>query len=233
MIQRNLLKAKTFINKSVAKVRDVNLSRKFIDSIREIPQRGKKISQSQPPPWILFTREILRAPRTMGTGCPSSRRLAKTMASFVPLTKSKLVVELGSGTGVVTKALLQHGIAPERLVSIEQSANLADYLHKQYPQVRIIEGDAMQLCHFLGDDYQQVSAVVSGLPLLSLPQPVRQGIIKQIEKVLLPKNGLLIQFTYDISGKSKPLPSQFKHISHKTVWSNLPPARVDVYRLER
>jgi phospholipid N-methyltransferase len=168
----------------------------------------------------------------MGTGCPSSRRLAKTMASFVPLTKSKLVIELGSGTGVVTKALLQHGVAPERLVSIEQSANLANYLHKQYPQVRVIEGDAMQLCHLLGDDYQQVSAVVSGLPFRVLPQTVKQGIIKQIEKVL-PQNGLLIQFTYDISGKTKLLPSQFKHISHKMVWSNLPPARVDVYRLER
>ncbi len=232
MIQRNLLKAKRFINKSVAKVREVNLSQKFIDSIREIPQRGKKISQSQPPAWILFTREILRTPRTMGTGCPSSRRLAKTMASFVPLTKSKLVIELGSGTGVVTKALLQHGVAPERLVSIEQSANLANYLHKQYPQVRVIEGDAMQLCHLLGDDYQQVSAVVSGLPFRVLPQTVKQGIIKQIEKVL-PQNGLFIQFTYDISGKTKLLPSQFKHISHKMVWSNLPPARVDVYRLER
>jgi phosphatidylethanolamine/phosphatidyl-N-methylethanolamine N-methyltransferase len=232
VIQRNLLKAKTFFNKSVAKVRDVNLSQKFIDSIREIPQRGKKISQSQPPAWILFTREILRTPRTMGTGFPSSRRLAKAMASFVPLTKSKLVVELGSGTGVVTKALLQHGVAPERLVSIEQSANLADYLHKKYPQVRIIEGDAMQLCHLLGDDYQQVSAVVSGLPFRVLPQTVKQSIIKQIEKVL-PQNGLLIQFTYDISGKTKLLPSQFKQVSHKTVWSNIPPARVDVYRLER
>jgi phospholipid N-methyltransferase len=232
VIQRNLLKAKTFISQSVAKVRDVNLSQKFIDSIREIPQRGKKRSQSQPPAWILFTREILRTPRTMGTGCPSSRRLAKAMASFVPLTKSKLVVELGSGTGVVTKALLQHGVAPERLVSIEQSANLADYLHKKYPQVRIIEGDAMQLCHLLGDDYQQVSAVVSGLPFRVLPQAVRQGIIKQIEKVL-PQNGLFIQFTYDISGKTKLLPSQFKQVSHKTVWSNIPPARVDVYRLER
>lgn len=232
MIQRNLLKAKTFINQSVAKVRNVNLSRKFIDSIQKMEQRGKKISQSQPPAWILFTREILRTPRTMGTGCPSSWRLAKTMASFVPLTKSKLVVELGSGTGVVTKALLQHGVAPECLVSIEQSANLADYLHKQYPQVRIIEGDAMQLCHLLGDDYQQVSAVVSGLPFRVLPQAVRQGIIKQIEKVL-PQNGLFIQFTYDISGRTRTLPSQFKHISHKTVWGNIPPARVDVYRLER
>ncbi len=61
----------------------------------------------------------------------------------------------------------------------------------------------------------------------SKPPPVQ--IIKQIDEVL-PKNGLLIQFTYDLSGRKKLLLPNFKHISYKIVWSNIPPARVDVYQ---
>ncbi|MDM8561837.1 methyltransferase domain-containing protein [Candidatus Marithioploca araucensis] len=229
MIEHNILKAKTFINQSVARVRDVSFSRMFIDSIREIPLMGKKTSQSKTPAWILFARETLRTPRAIGTCWASSERLAQTIASFVPLTKSGLVVELGGGTGQVTEALLQHGIAPERLVSIEQSASMADYLRQRCPQIRVLKGDALHLCHLLGDDYRRVSTVVSGLPFRSLPDAIGHGIIKQIDEVL-PKNGLLIQFTYDLSGRKKLLLPNFKHISYKIVWSNIPPARVDVYQ---
>ena len=229
MIQQNILKAKTFINQSVARVRDVSFSRNFIDSIREMPLIDKKMSKPKTPAWVLFAREALRTPRTIGTGWASSAQLARAIASFVPLTESGLVVELGGGTGIVTETLLQKGIAPEHLVSIEQSANLADCLRRRCPQVRVIKGDALHLCNLLGDDSRRVSTIVSGLPFRSLPHAIGHGIIKQIDEAL-PKNGLLIQFTYDLSRRTLFLPPHFKRISHKTVWANLPPARVDVYQ---
>ncbi len=181
------------------------------------------------PAWLLFAREILRNPRTMGAGFPSTPRLARTMANFVPMSENELVVELGAGTGVITKALLQRGIPPERLISIEQSHSLAEYLHQRYPQARIIAGDALNLSKLLGSECQQVTTIVSGLPFRSLPHNVVHGIIEQI-KLVLPKNGLLIQFTYDISGRTQFLPSEFQRVSHKIVWRNFPPARVDVYK---
>ncbi|RKZ37285.1 MAG: phospholipid methyltransferase [Gammaproteobacteria bacterium] len=229
MIQQNILKAKTFINQSVARVRDVSFSRTFIDSIREIPQIDKKMTQAKTPAWVLFAREALRTPRTIGTGWASSVQLARAIANFVPLTESGLVVELGGGTGVVTETLLKQGIAPERLVSIEQSANLADCLRRRCPQARIIKGDALHLCNLLGDDSRRVSTIVSGLPFRSLPHAIGHGIIKQIDEAL-PDHGLFIQFTYDLSGRPMFLPPHFKRISHKTIWANLPPARVDVYQ---
>ena len=230
MIQRNITKAKTLINQSVARVRDVSLSRIMpANSIQELPLTQGEMSKPQWHGWMLLAREALRNIRTVGTVWESSPRLAQTMAHFVPLTESGMTVELGSGTGIVTRALLQHGIAPERLVSIEQSASLADYSRQRCPQVRIIKGDAQQLCDLLGSDCQRVSTIVSGLPFRSLPPTVGHNIIKQIDKVL-PKGGFFIQFTYDLSGRWKSLPPHFKRVSHKIVWGNLPPARVDVFQ---
>jgi phospholipid N-methyltransferase len=226
------LKALEFINQSVARVREVNLSRVFVSSVREGVLSDNQISKPQLPPWLLFARETLRNPRAMGAGWSSTRQLARTIARFVPLTDSGLVVELGGGTGIVTEALLQQGIAPERIVSIEQAASLADYIRQRCPQVRVLKGDALHLCDLLGSDSQRVSTIVSGLPFRSLPPIIGHGIIKQIDKVL-PKNGLMIQFTYDLSGRKIFMPHHFKHVAHKFVWRNLPPARVDVYQSEK
>ncbi len=230
MIQHHSLKNKNFVEQSVTGVSDVNLSQVFID--QEATLTDSSIHKPQSPAWLLFIRETLRNPRTMGTGWASTPQLARAIAGCVPLTDSGLVVELGGGTGSVTEALLKQGIAPERLVSIEQSVELADYLRRRCPQVRVIKGDALHLSNLLGSDSQRVSTIVSGLPFRSLPPAIGHGIIKQIDK-LLPKNGLIIQFTYALSGRGLFLPHHFKRINHKIVWSNLPPARVDVYQRQQ
>lgn len=233
MIQRNFLKAKAFLNQSVTRVLEGSTSRTTVNLVGEQSLTDKHTRKSQEPAWLLFARETLRNPRAMGTGWASSPQLARAIASLVPLpTERGLIIELGAGTGVITEALLQRDIPPEHLVSLEQSASLADYLHKRYPYVRVIKGDALHLSDLLGSDSQRINTIVSGLPFRSLPRMVGHGIIKQIEKVL-PKEGLFIQFTYDLIGRGFFLPHHFKHVSSKIVLSNLPPARVDVYKLEQ
>ncbi len=231
MIERNILKAKTFLNQSFARVAEVSSSQASVGLVQKHSRAGNQDRQPLSS-WMLFAREALRNPRAIGTVFESSTRLAREIAQFVPLNESGLILELGGGTGKVTEALLERGIAPERLVSVEQSASLAEYLHKRFPKVRIIKGDAVHLSQLLGNDSQRVSTIVSGLPFRSLPHAVGHGIIKQIEEIL-PEKGLLIQFTYDLSGQTTYLPHHFKNVSHKIVWSNLPPARVNVYQPER
>ena len=72
-------------------------------------------------PW-LFARQMLNEPAAVGAIWPSSRWLARSVASRVPRHGDGLVVELGGGTGAVTNALLQRGIAPGRLMVIERSS---------------------------------------------------------------------------------------------------------------
>ena len=225
MIQRNILKAKTFINESVDRVLEVSRERFPFKWEPKWSLNRQSIS-----PWLLFVREIWRNPRAMGAACPSSPQLAQTMAKLVPQPdKQTLVVELGAGTGIVTTALLQRGITAERLIPIEQSASLAHYLQQNFPHMRVINGDALHLSELLGHDCQRVSTIVSGLPFRSLPRSLKHGIMAQIDKVL-PPNGLLIQFTYDLSGRFSYLPSHFKRVATRFVWSNLPPARIDVFQ---
>ncbi len=231
MIERNILKAKTFLNQSVARVAEVSSSQAAVGLVQKPSLAGNQ-DQKSLSSWMLFAREALRNPRAIGTVFESSVRLAREIAQFVPLNESGLILELGGGTGKVTEALLERGIDPERLVSVEQSASLADYLHKRFPKVRIIKGDALHLCQLLGNDAQRVSTIVSGLPFRSIPHAVGHDIIKQIDQIL-PEKGHLIQFTYDLSGQAAYLPHHFKRVSHKIVWSNLPPARVNVYQPER
>jgi phospholipid N-methyltransferase len=225
MIQRNILKAKTFINESVDRVLEVSRER--------FPLKWEpngSLNRQTTPPWLLFAREIWRNPRAMGAALPSSPQLAQAMAKLIPQPdKQTLVVELGAGTGIVTTALLQRGITAECLIPIEQSANLARYLQQNFPHMRIINGDALHLSELLGHDCQRVSTIVSGLPFRSLPRSLKHGIMAQIDKVL-PHNGLLIQFTYDLSGRFSYLPGHFKRVATRFVWSNLPPARIDVFQ---
>jgi len=177
----------------------------------------------------LFTREIWANPRAMGAACPSAPALASAMAARVPLNREGLVVELGGGTGAVTAALLKHGVPPWKLAVVERSPTLAAHLRQRFPQLRIIQGDAAQLTHLLDRDrHRGIGSIVSSLPLRSLPPPVTRAISQQFE-TLLPSGGLLIQYTYDLRGtRARWLPG-FHRLSSKIVWSNLPPARLEVF----
>lgn len=177
----------------------------------------------------LFTREIWANPRAMGAACPSGPSLAACMASRVPTERDGLVVELGGGTGAVTAALLKHGVPPWKLVVVERSPTLAHHLRQRFPQLRILQGDAAHLGQLLGQDKsKKVGSIVSSLPLRSLSPATTRAISHQIE-TLLEAGGLLIQFTYDPRGTRARLLPGFRRLSSKIVWSNLPPARVDVF----
>jgi phospholipid N-methyltransferase len=132
-------------------------------------------------------------------------------------------VELGGGTGAVTEALLARGIPPERLVVIERAPTLAAVLRARFPRVQVVEGDAMHLTDLLRGE-EGIAAVVSGLPLRSLPPRVVAIIIRQVSEVLKP-GGLFVQFTYHLRPQ-RSLSQRFAAVSSRLVWGNLPPARV-------
>lgn len=213
------------------------LSRPRISPRSARPQSAKKrpyLHQFSQSPLAIFTRELLTNPRAVGAACPSSVQLARAMARHVDPDTQGLVLELGAGTGRVTEALLARGIAPERLIVVERSEKLVHHLHKRFPQLRVIEGDACQLKKLLGKDFQHISHVVSSLPLRSLPRPVVHGITAQLDRLLL-QDAVLIQFTYDLSGKGlvrlgNTPAKRFIRVSSQIIWQNLPPARVDVFR---
>ena len=197
--------------------------------LKRFPLIGVRTVQRGVSSLILFGLEIIDSPRSMGAICPSSPLLARRMASLVKSGDGK-VVELGGGTGTVTAALLDRGIDPKQLIVVEQSAKLSALLRRRFPEVTVINGDAARLKELLGPDSGKVAAIVSSLPLRSLaPQTVR-NILGQLEQVLR-TDGLFLQYTYSHRDLRSRLSSRFISIHSCTVWGNLPPARIDAYRL--
>ena len=180
----------------------------------------------------LFLKRWLRRPLAMGAVVPSGRLLAEAMAKTtkaVMAGRPGHVVELGAGTGEVTKALLAAGLAPERLALIERDPELARFLRRHFPGPRIIEGDAARLPRLLAEhDVAPVAAVVSSLPLLSLPAGIVQSIVAGVFEAL-PRGAALVQFTY---GPTPPVPRAVRERLHldgahgKRIWRNVPPAVV-------
>ena len=194
---------------------------------------GRAVARS---PQSLFLRELVAQPGSVGAICASSPRLAARMASHVDPATAGLVVELGGGTGVITSALLARGVAAQRLVVIEQSATLAALLMRRFPQVRVIHGDAADLARLhargllpRGADGAPlaIDAIVSGLPLLSIPLPARQRILQAGAQALTP-GGRLLQFTYALRGASPWQTAGLARLHSERVIANLPPARIDV-----
>ena len=81
------------------------------------------------------------------------------------------MLELGPGTGVVTEALIERGVAPERIIAIEYNPGfLPPARASAFPASRVVEGDAYDLdTHAAGRIAGPFSAVVSSLPLLTRP----------------------------------------------------------------
>jgi len=179
----------------------------------------------------LFFAHWLRNPREVGAVAPSGQLLAAAMAAQV-VPGSGLVVELGAGTGVITAALLQRGVAPEQLVVIENSVAMAHDLARMFPAVAVIPANAARLSALLKlREFTTPTTVVSSLPLLSLHSWQRHRILKEIASVL-PVGGRLIQFTYSplapISVElAKRLGMEGTRVRRVAI--NLPPAAVWVY----
>jgi phosphatidylethanolamine/phosphatidyl-N-methylethanolamine N-methyltransferase len=182
----------------------------------------------------LFGRELIANPGSTGAAFPSSPFLGKRMASYIAPKTDGWIVELGAGTGSITKALLDHGIAPSKLITIEMSGKLVEHLQKRFPQLNIIQGDAAELRTIVdrvsGTSNTHIDYVVSCLPFRSLPDPLCETIIQQIKQVL-GSTGKLIQFTYDLRSKNFHHFREFKRIDSAIVIPNIPPARVDLFEV--
>lgn len=177
----------------------------------------------------LFLKQAVLQPKQTSSLVPSSRALAAAMAAHVgPHTGP--VVEFGPGTGIITEAILNRGVTPENLTLFEMNPAFAHALHNRFAGVTIHVAGAQTAPRLMP---ATVGAVISGLPLLSMPRDLRRQIVAAAFDVLRP-GGCFIQFTY---GQKVPLSPEglaslgLRATKAKKVWGNFPPAQV--YVLER
>jgi phosphatidylethanolamine/phosphatidyl-N-methylethanolamine N-methyltransferase len=205
--------------------------RDFKDLINHNEDRRRARAATIDPELALFFGRWIKAPHRIGALAPSSRYLGQAMARQIDIRQARLVVELGGGTGSITRALLAAGLPPEKLIVVERDERLHRLLAERFPTLRVLQGDAAQLVALLRPlGITSVSAIVSSLPLLSMPKRLRHRIVDQ-SFALLGARGNLVQFTYGIAS---PLPARDFGVCGRVVarvWRNLPPAFV--WRFER
>jgi len=186
---------------------------------------GKKFDEE-----IRFFKGWRSNMKAVGSIVPTSGITARRMASVVNPHSGLPVLELGPGTGVITKAILQKGVQPENLVSIEFSTDFFQHLVKTYPAVDFINGDAFDLDKTLGTRRdQQFDSVVSAVPLLNFPMHMRVSLIDDLLS-RIPVGRPVIQISYGPLSPVVAMPDRYQISHYDFVVRNIPPAQLWVYR---
>ncbi|MFT3896582.1 MAG: methyltransferase domain-containing protein [Thermomonas sp.] len=187
---------------------------------------------------LRFFAQWLRNPRRTAAVAPSGAELVAAILAELP-DGARRVIELGGGTGVVTRALLASGIPDADLLVVELNAALQVQLSAQFPKARVVLGDAAELPRLAREsgylDAGPADAIVSGLGLLSMEREAQARILRAAFECLRP-DGALVQFTY---GPLSPVRDELRDelgliARHGAfVLRNVPPATVWVYRRNR
>ena len=177
----------------------------------------------------LFLKRWARNPLQMGSVVPSSPALSRRIAALSCCAGDELVVELGAGTGAVSRALLGAGLPPARLALVEIVTEMAEHLRAALPGAHVLCGDAFDLPRVLPPAWHgRIGTVICGIPLVLLPLEQQRRFVEAVEAVA-PGRGFLL-YTYCITS---PLPWRKLALSaRREAWTplNLPPASVWRYR---
>ncbi|MGX1788866.1 class I SAM-dependent methyltransferase [Bosea sp. NPDC055332] len=181
--------------------------------------------------WSFF-RAWLAAPLRVAAVAPSSSALAELITQEItPATGP--VLELGAGTGAFTRALIARGVAERDLTLVEFGSDFARLLEMRFPAARVRWMDAACLREAGLFDAPVVGAVISGMPVLSMPPRKVIAILRGAFGYMRP-GGAFYQFTYTTRC---PIPDAIlmrlglRATRIGSTLRNLPPAAV--YRISR
>lgn len=195
---------------------------------------------------LLFWREAIRKPGSIGAFGPSSPSVARSMTlPLIGRSGPAKVLEVGPGTGAVTEAILEHLTPADSLDMCELNPEFVKLLRKRFetsddgpgPRVRVYEGDVLEKA---GDQYD---FIISSVPASNLPPEVVQRLLEGLISRLAP-GGVLACLHYRGQGIRSRLAIgkerqrlrqvinviktyQRRHgLGKDTVWLSLPPAEI-------
>ena len=190
---------------------------------------GESLGRERGSDWARFFASWIRNPVKMGAIAPSSPNYCAAMADLASTEVDGPVLELGPGLGVVTRALIEKGVAPERVTSVEYDADFAKTLKQRFPRVDVVHGDGFDLDATLASRRDETfAAILFAIPILHFSQKQRQALFSSYFARLRP-GGNLTQLSYLLTAPVKPIPGLFSVSSSPVIWDNVPPARVWVY----
>jgi len=171
-----------------------------------------------------FFVESLKNLKTVGTLTPCSPAAAKKMTKPVDFSKAEVIVELGGGTGAITKEILKNMNAETKLFVFEINPNFAKSLRELSDgRMVVINDSATKIVERLKSfGVQKADYVISTLPLALMDKPTKDEVFKAVTDVLKVK-GRYIQIQYSLVSK-KQIKEKFGNIKVDFTPLNFPPA---------
>lgn len=134
---------------------------------------------------IEFLQAFLKNPGKVGSITPSSPELARKMIEGIRPCRDNAVLELGVGTGAITKFLQDIIPDDESYLGIELDRDLVRSLKRNYPDMRIVQGSACDMAEIhTGSGIGKIGYIICCLPFVSLPKEVGERIFLEIEKFM-------------------------------------------------
>ncbi|MDP3204997.1 MAG: rRNA adenine N-6-methyltransferase family protein [Hydrogenophaga sp.] len=177
---------------------------------------------------LAFALGYLRHPRRVGAIAPASKALAQAILHEVMRAAPNTLIEVGAGTGAITRALLPALAQADRFMVIERDPGFAQLLRRAFPDLEVLNHCATRLDTLDIVKHSPVT-VVSSLPLLSMTRDEAHGCIDAMVTLIEGRPGSrLIQYTY-ASPHLRPfkdIPVGWRWRRAASIWANLPPATV-------
>lgn len=175
----------------------------------------------------LFARNFLKHPKMLGSLIPSSRFLIGRVLSQVDWEKAQVIVEYGPGVGTFTAQILKRMRSDATLLAFETNCDFVQYLRDSFrdPRLHVIHGSAADVDLLLRRlQREHADYVLSGIPFSTMPEEVRDSILRTTHSVLRPDGAFLV---YQFSRAVLPyLQRIFGHVYRDFELLNIMPAQV-------
>ena len=141
--------------------------------------------------FALFLGKFLRHGTKIASLAPSSPWLSRATVGNVDWARAGVLVELGAGTGPITRVIAEKVRPGCKVVVLERDADFARLLRDRFahlPDFDVIEGDVRDLAGMLADrGIGRVDHVISGLPVPSFPKDLQRDLFRVVRRVLAPE----------------------------------------------
>ena len=174
-----------------------------------------------------FIKEFWKDKKMIGSMVPSSKYLAAKMLDHIPFKNTKLIIELGPGTGIFTEKIIQKLDVTTQLIVLELNSEFYQELKAKicHTNVHIKEASADKIGEIMLElGFEKADIIISSLPLANFSAKLRNSIL-EVVKESLNENGSFIQFQYSLNAY-KNLKKLFPVVKLNFTALNFPPAFV-------
>lgn len=175
---------------------------------------------------LIFIHEFLKHPFQIGSIIPSSRFLERRIVGAADAASASVIIELGPGTGGVTRALLRAMPQKAKLVSVE--------INPKFNALVSMIGDKRLTAHLgSASELKEIilkygldppNAIISGIPFSTMSRNAGSQILESVSSALSPSGCFVAyQVNRQVATLCQPLLGSG---TNSTEYLNIPPMRI-------